>query len=83
MSLKLQDKVKSMSAGASLKNVPLHIMQPPYAINGIVPPSPLRADIKSESEIQRMREACQVARQVLNTARDFVKVHTLYIIWKY
>ncbi|CAB3977694.1 methionine aminopeptidase 1D, mitochondrial [Paramuricea clavata] len=73
-SLKLQHKVKNITAKASLKNVPPNIARPPYALNGIVPPSPSRAEIKTESEIKHMREACQVARKVLNTARDFVKV---------
>ena len=73
-SLKLQHKVKNITAKASLKNVPPNIARPPYALNGIVPPSPSHAEIKTESEIKHMREACQVARKVLNTARDFVKV---------
>ena len=73
-SLKLQHKVKNLTGKTFLKNVPPDISQPPYALNGTVPPSPSHAEIKTETEIRRMREACQVARNVLNTARDFVKV---------
>lgn len=73
-SLNLQNKGKKITAKPILKNVPSHLAQPPYALNGIAPPSPLHAEIKSSIEIKHMREACAVARKVLNTARDFVKV---------
>ena len=73
-SLKFQQKGKNITVKTLLKNVPADIAQPPYALNGIVPPSPSHAEMKTKNEIKHMREACQVARKVLNTARDFVKV---------
>ncbi|XP_028403622.1 methionine aminopeptidase 1D, mitochondrial-like isoform X2 [Dendronephthya gigantea] len=73
-SLNLKNKSQNITVKAILKNVPSHLAQPPYAMNGIVPPSPLQAEVKTSSEIKCMKEACAVARKVLNTARDFVKV---------
>lgn len=80
-SLKLQNiKRKNITVKALLKSVPPDIARPPYALNGIVPPSPSYAEIKTKSGIKHMRDACQVARKVLNTAKDFVKVPYIYIL---
>ena len=54
--------------------VPQHIQCPPYAQTAKVPPSPTVVEIKTAEQIQAMRKACRVARKVLNSARDAVKV---------
>ena len=82
-SLKLQQKGKNINAKSLLKSVPPDIKRPPYAFTGIVPPSPSYAEIKTESEIKHMKEACQVARKVLNIAKDFVKVFSIAIYVKF
>jgi Xaa-Pro aminopeptidase len=81
-SLKLHQNGKNFTRKAFLKKVPADIARPPYALNGTVPPSPSHAEIKTETEIRCMKEACQVARKVLNIAREFVEVLscTLFII---
>ena len=68
-------KGKSITTKSSLKNVPPTITLPPYALNGTVPPSPSQAEIKTNTEIEYMRDACKVGRKILNAARDFVKVN--------
>ena len=56
------------------RQVPDHIATPPYARTGHVkPPSPV-IEIKNAEQIEAMRQACGVARSVLNTVRDEIRV---------
>ena len=71
-------KGKDITVKTLLKSIPPDIARPPYALNGIVPPSPSYVEIKTKSGIKHMREACQAARKVLNTAKDSVKVSNKY-----
>lgn len=56
------------------QSVPSHIIAPAYALSGKVPTSPIQAERKTDIEIKYMREACSLAREVLNIARNFVQV---------
>ena len=56
------------------QSVPSHIILPPYALLGEVPASPLHPEIKTNNEIKYMKEACSLAREVLNVAMDFSQV---------
>lgn len=73
---KLQHKGKSFFTKNRAFTLPLpsHIVQPPYASTGTVPPAPPYPEMKTDIEINHMRKACSLAREVLNIARDFAKV---------
>lgn len=76
---KLQHKGKSFFTKNRAFTLPLpsHIVQPPYASTGTVPPAPPYPEMKTDIEINHMRKACSLAREVLNIARDFAKVITV------
>ncbi|KAK9410724.1 methionine aminopeptidase 1D mitochondrial [Crotalus adamanteus] len=54
--------------------VPKHIKQPDYVTTGILPDMGDEIDLKNEDQIQRLRQACQLARHVLLLAVRSVKV---------
>jgi methionyl aminopeptidase len=54
--------------------VPANIPRPPYALDGVVPPSPYFITVHDEDMIARMRVACKLARQVLDLACASAKV---------
>ena len=57
------------------KPVPLHIVKPPYASDGVVPYSlfPNQILLHDEPMIERMRKAARVARNVLDYACSLAK----------
>jgi len=54
--------------------VPSSIPRPPYALNGVVPPSPFFIAIHDSSMVSRMRVSCNLARRVLDLAMSSAKV---------
>ncbi|XP_078537691.1 methionine aminopeptidase 1D, mitochondrial [Lissotriton helveticus] len=54
--------------------VPQHIKKPDYVTTGVVPDWGDYIEIKSEDQIQRLRQACQLARRVLLLAGKSLKV---------
>lgn len=59
-----------------VKGVPDHIQKPPYAFTGVVGPKPLDIDIKTEEQIAVMRDTCQLARKILDSAGRHLKACT-------
>ncbi|XP_042303137.1 methionine aminopeptidase 1D, mitochondrial isoform X4 [Sceloporus undulatus] len=55
--------------------VPEHIKKPDYVTTGIVPDWGDCIEIKNEDQIQGLRQACQLARQVLLLAGKSLKVY--------
>ena len=54
--------------------VPRRIQLPTYGRTGKVPPQARMIEIKTTEQIEAMRKACRVARKVLSSARDIIKV---------
>lgn len=63
--------------------VPDDIPLPPYALTGIVPPSPLSIEIKTQDQIDCMKKSCQLAYQVLDSVKSHIKVRWLISLEKY
>lgn len=56
-------------------SIPNHIILPPYAKSGIPPPiNDQKPEMKSKEDIEKMRNACKLARNVLIQAGDIVRV---------
>ena len=54
--------------------IPQKVVLPPYAKSSNPPPPLQRPEIKDADTIQRMRESCKLARKVLDSAGQLVKV---------
>lgn len=55
------------------QNVPSSIRLPSYALSGVVINPPPDAEVKNREQILRTREACFVARHVLNKVGEYVE----------
>ncbi|EDV28214.1 uncharacterized protein TRIADDRAFT_53589 [Trichoplax adhaerens] len=54
--------------------VPQGIPLPPYALTGVVPPSPITIEIKNEDQIDAMKRSCQLAYRILDSVKNYIKV---------
>ncbi|KAK3595194.1 hypothetical protein CHS0354_002796 [Potamilus streckersoni] len=59
---------------SSLRKVPDHIPRPQYAVTGIVSNIGDKIEIKNQTQIEGMRKAGRVARQVMNSIAANIKV---------
>ena len=57
--------------------VPDNVPLPPYALTGIVPPPPLSIEIKTQDQIDCMKESCHLAYRVLDSVKKHIKVRQL------
>lgn len=57
-----------------VREVPTHIKKPPYITTGIYESGLTEPEIKTSEQIQGLREACKVARRVLDRAGDSLRV---------
>jgi len=66
--------VLPMPSKLPLRPVPNNIIRPPYAETGLVPHVREHGvEIKSPEQIQRMRKACRLAREVIEVAKRAVR----------
>ena len=71
---KSDDKAVRPGRVSGARHVPDHIPKPLYVLSGIVPPQEGEAEIKTSDQIQRMRESCGIAREVLKVTGQAVQV---------
>ncbi|XP_045215720.2 methionine aminopeptidase 1D, mitochondrial-like [Mercenaria mercenaria] len=56
------------------RSIPDYISKPPYALTGVVPPSPSAPEIKTEEQIEGVWNSCKLARYVLDVVAKSIKV---------
>lgn len=59
---------------SAARTVPAHISRPPYAETGKVPPASDGIEIKTAAQIDGMRNACKLARHVLEKVGRVIRV---------
>ena len=68
------DVIQETGLVSPAREVPSHIVKPPYGIDKEPSLSPKIPEIKNTDQISHMRRSCALARKVLNFAKSLVKV---------
>lgn len=67
-------KISHMGEVSEPYPIPDYIDLPPYALTGEPTPGPTNPEIKTEEMIEGMRDACKLARTILNIVGENIKV---------